>query len=239
MKTTRAEKSFYLRAFGLESKPHSFDAQRYLDDEHIRHALHKTRCDSVEEFLGISMESPAAGSTESIGREVQRAHVIAEKMPPHRAEIELPGGLDSIIERVRLLHKDSEHLERDHEALVEKLFEWLGYRSVSDIKFRRGNIDIRIDSEGTPLVTIEVKADWALSASSVSAIRQAYGYALESGTRYVIISNGDRYAVFDRIKGLTRDDNLVGEFELSDLTGEGLGLLESLRASRLPMAGRE
>jgi predicted type IV restriction endonuclease len=114
------------------------------------------------------------------------------------------------------------------------LFEWLGYRSVADIKFRRHNIDIRIDSNGSPLVTIEVKADWALSSKSVSVIQQAYGYALESGTRYVIISNGDRYAVFDRIRGSTREDNLIGEYELSDLTPECVALLESLRASQLP-----
>lgn len=84
-----------------------------------------------------------------------------------------------------------------------------------------------------PLLTIEVKADWALSPKSKTYIEQAYGYAQEVGTRFVIITNGDRYVVFDRARRLDYASNLIGEFQVTRLTRSGLDILESLRRERL------
>ena len=96
------------------------------------------------------------------------------------------------------MRKDAGHQERDHEAIVAAMFECLGYKQVDEIKFRRGRIDVLISVNERPIFTIEVKADWGLSSSSTEAIRQAYNYALETGTPFVIVTNGDTYLFFRR-----------------------------------------
>ncbi len=54
--TTREDKAFFLDAFGKAEKPHFFDSQKYIDDEQIAQALLRTRCESLEEFLGVRPE---------------------------------------------------------------------------------------------------------------------------------------------------------------------------------------
>ena len=69
--------------------------------------------------------------------------------------------------------------------------------------------------------------------SSTSAIQQAYRYAQEEGIRLVAITNGDYYLVFDRSKGLSYEENRVGEFTLSALVDDDLEIMERLRPARL------
>jgi hypothetical protein len=63
--------------------------------------------------------------------------------------------------------------------------------------------------------------------------KQACAYALESGSPFVIITNSDYYALYDRRKGLTLDERFVAEFYLTALTEEGLKVLEGLRPGTL------
>jgi predicted type IV restriction endonuclease len=49
-------------------------------------------------------------------------------------------------------------------------------------------------------------------------VRQAYNYAGENGIRFVVVTNGDYYALFDRLNGLSYDANFVGEFSISKLS---------------------
>jgi hypothetical protein len=51
--------------------------------------------------------------------------------------------------------------------------------------------------------------------------------------RYVLVTNGDTYILFDRFKGLSWESNLLGEFQLTALQQEDLALIERLRPARL------
>ena len=74
----------------------------------------------------------------------------------------------------------------------------------------------------------EVKRDWDLTHEDTDTVRQAFNYALESGARYVIITNGDYYAFYDRTHGLSYCAHFVGEFRLSRLRELDMPLIEAL-----------
>jgi hypothetical protein len=231
--TLRRDKSFLARAFALEGNPQWLVRQRYISDQDVQNALLRTKTNTVHELLGIT----ASGSSPILSK--QNTVRISEPPVSSSPEIETspdntklstrPIWLVPVIEMVEALIDDAHHLERDHEDIVASFFEVLGYRRVVDIKFRRGNIDIRIDRDGEPFFTIEVKADWSLTCKSTAVINQAYAYANEIGTRYVIITNCDRYCLFDRTAGLKYEDQLVGSFKLSALSEKDLAIIEVLR----------
>jgi len=76
------------------------------------------------------------------------------------------------------------------------------YQKHKEIKYRQGRVDITLESAGRPLAIVEVKRAWDLSAQTgMDAVKQAYGYAHDRGVRYVIVSNGDTYMLYDRLKG--------------------------------------
>ncbi len=147
--------------------------------------------------------------------------------------MDIPDWIKRIIEDIVALKNDLEHRERDHEELVFTFFGLLGYNRFGDIKYQRGNIDIRIDKNNNPMIVIEAKSDWALSRQNRRALDQAFRYALESGARYVIVTNGDYYCLYDRKKGLSYEEHFVGDFQLSNLLEEGLKLIEMLKKSNL------
>ena len=76
---------------------------------------------------------------------------------------------------------------------------------------------------------IEAKKAWGLSHEDKEAVLQGYGYALYNGARYVLTSNGDYYAVFDRFRGLSISENFVGEFRLTELNEKSTHLVDLLR----------
>jgi len=150
--------------------------------------------------------------------------------------IERPAFLKPVIEAVETLRKEREHKERAHESLVEDFFVALGYRKHTDIKYRQGRVDIKIETDGLALLIAEVKAVWDLSFyNGIDAIKQAYNYAHDQGVRYVVVTNGDTYILFDRLKGLSWETNLIGEFHLTGLQQEDLSLIERLRPARLSL----
>ena len=229
----RRHKSFLASAFDFEGNPQWLVRQRYISEQTVQNALLRTKTNTVHELLGIS------NFGESPSQSVQNVARIAEPPVSSLPEIETitkkanlpfkPTWVTPVIEMVEALIEDTEHLERDHEDIVASFFEALGYRRVVDIKFRRGNIDIRIDRDGKPLFTIEVKADWSLTCKSTAVINQAYAYANEIGTRFVIITNCDQYCVFDRTAGMKYEEQLVGSFKLSALKEEDLNTIGLLK----------
>ena len=146
---------------------------------------------------------------------------------------QVPNELRSLINDVRQLQRDHNHLERDNESLVEKFFVNLGYSSVSEIKFRRNNIDILISNNNEPLITIEVKRSWSLNKMDMKTLRQAFNYSMESGTRYVMISNGDYYALYDRNLGRTYENMFKFEFTLTKLKEKDLDSVDYLKKTEL------
>jgi hypothetical protein len=145
-----------------------------------------------------------------------------------------PPELASVIDAVETLRKEPGHMERAHESLVEDFFVALGYSKHKDIKYRQGRVDIKIESAGQTLLLAEVKAAWDLSFyNGIGAIKQAYNYAHDQGVRYVLVTNGDTYIFFDRLKGLSWESNLLGEFQLTALEQDDLALVDRLRPARM------
>lgn len=79
------------------------------------------------------------------------------------------------------------------------------------------------------VAVIEVKKDWNLNYRNKGVIQQAYHYALETGSRFVIITNGDYYAVFDTNKGKTYESHFLGKFKISEFEPKGLSVIYPLK----------
>ncbi len=145
-----------------------------------------------------------------------------------------PAFLESTISAVVTLRKQPGHSERAHESLVEDFFVALGYVKHRDIKYRQGRVDIALESRGRVALIAEVKPAWDLSRyNSAAAVKQDYGYAHDQGVRYIVVTNGDTYILFDRLKGLSWESNLLGEFQLTSLEEEDLVLIDRMRPERI------
>jgi Holliday junction resolvase-like predicted endonuclease len=157
------------------------------------------------------------------------------KMPPtHRPKTVAPDYLKAVIGAIERLKSDPNHQERAHESLVEDFFCAIGYEKHQNIKYRQGRVDISIWHGDRVLVVLEVKKDWNLSLyNSPETIKQAYKYALDQGGRYVIMTNGDYYAIFDRLKGLSLSSNLIGEFRLTALEDEDVSIIQRMSHNSL------
>jgi len=153
---------------------------------------------------------------------------------PEKTQLVLPHWLKNIINDIKKLKASLTHHERSNESLIERFFENLGYERFNDIIFRKGRIDISISIDNLPVIVVEVKRYWNLNVhSDCGVVRQAYNYALENGAKIVIITNGDYYAIYDRERGRTYNENLVGEFILTNLQISDLRLINSLRKDSL------
>ncbi len=163
---------------------------------------------------------------------------VYAELPPYISRlfgISLPAGPKEIATvRPADLKLVIEQIESAHESLVEDFFVALGYSKHKDIKYRQGRVDIKIETAGRTLLISEVKAAWDLSFyNGIGAIKQAYNYAHDKGVRYVLVTNGDTYIFFDRLKGLSWESNLLGEFQLTALQNEDLVLIDRLRPARM------
>ncbi|HAO92469.1 MAG: hypothetical protein A2X99_08755 [Deltaproteobacteria bacterium GWB2_55_19] len=216
LQTKNTNKSYYQNAFGFKTK-HWLPGQRHINDELIDKALKNTNSSSIEHFLGIANQDFSS----VILNPEKSTKLIKEETVSF-----IPNWLRDLVEQIEKLKKDQDHYERDHESLVEKLFTLLDFK---EIKYRRGRIDILILEKSKPLITIEVKSDWSLSEKNLEYIRQAYNYSFETGTKHIIVTNGDRYFLFDKSRGCSYNENLVGSVELTKPTKEGLDLLNYLR----------
>ena len=146
---------------------------------------------------------------------------------------ERSGWLLNLINNVEKLKRDPEHKERAHEFLVETFYELLGFAKYVEIKYRQGRIDISIEYKNKLLIVNEVKKDWSLSWRDKKALLQAYNYALETGTPFVVLTNGDYYAIFDRRKGHSYESQFVGDFKLTKLKIEDLEIIENLKKENI------
>lgn len=152
---------------------------------------------------------------------------------PEPVVVATPDFLQPIVKGIEILREDNKHQERAHESLVEDFLVALGYEKHRDIKFRQGRVDITIFDNDRPVVVFEIKRNWELNAQDRGVIKQAYNYSLEQGIRFVVITNGDYYLLMDRLKGLSFDTNVIGEFTLSGLQEDSLSLIDSLRPESL------
>lgn len=219
--TSKKEKDFFKSAFGFQTS-HWLQGQKYFSDNQVHAALLKTNSPDIETFLGIK-----AGGSKSEQVSIPSNIDKREDRGSSNNTI-LPDYLKPIADDISVLKKDPKHMERDHEHIVARFFELLGYKTPTEIKYQRGRIDIIILNGQTPYITIEVKKDWTLSNNNTKFINQAFNYANEVGSRYVILTNGDVYFLYDQMGGLSYNDKLLACFTLSNLDKEGLEVIKLL-----------
>ncbi len=139
-------------------------------------------------------------------------------------------GAQAILQRIR----ETRGLpERNMEALVQDFLLRLGHPSES-IMFQVGRIDVVVnDPSGKPLFVFEVKRSLQSKKERDQARRQGFDYAARTGARFVVLTDADRYEIYDRKAGLDHDSMLIGSFQLTKFRREDVALLDELR----PTAG--
>jgi hypothetical protein len=107
--------------------------------------------------------------------------------------------------------------ERNMEDAVKEFFVLLGHDR-STIRFQVGRIDLLIgDQQEQPSLVCEVKRSLVSSPTRDDALRKGFDYAARCGARYVVITDADRYEIFDRKAGLDHQSMSVGTFQLTAL----------------------
>jgi len=156
--------------------------------------------------------------------------LIGEKVIPAKISYVTPEYLRAVINRIQSIRNETSHVERAHESLVEDFFCSLGYKKDTEIKYRQGRMDISIWYEDKPQLVVEVKRDWNLDLEKdTKAVQEAYNYAASHGIRYVVLTNGDYFALFDRLKGLSYSSNCIAEFSLTSLEEDDLPSIDRLK----------
>lgn len=137
---------------------------------------------------------------------------------------------ESLLARIRQLRGLP---ERNHEDVVRDLFVRLGFKPAA-IVFQKGRIDIRIlDSRRQPAAVVEVKRTIATESERSKARRQAMDYAGDTSAPVMVITDGDRYEVYDCRKGPGYDAMLCGKFRLTSFCEQDTKALDLLRPDYL------
>jgi hypothetical protein len=125
--------------------------------------------------------------------------------------------------------------EEEKRQLVAQFFHnVLGYRRAR-VRSEHKHNDVRVhDRRDRPWLVVEVKPLLETERHRRAARRQGFDYAHRLGMRFVVISDGDFYEIFDRCAGqrLRYDEMRQGSFHLSALRSRDSDLLSLLAAER-------
>lgn len=120
--------------------------------------------------------------------------------------------------------------ERNMEDLVKEFLLRLGLPRAA-VRFQIGHIDVAVDGQnGKPLFVFEVKRSLLNPNARTDALRQGFDYANRTGARYVVISDADRYEIYDRKRGLDHATMLCGAFQLTAFRAEDAAILDIFRS---------
>ncbi len=120
--------------------------------------------------------------------------------------------------------------ERNMEDAVKDLLVRLGHPT-SAIRFQIGRMDVAVEGDGgRTLFVFEVKRSLANSSMRDDALRKGFDYANRTGARYVVISDADRYELYDRTKGLDHASMLCGSFRLTEFRTDDVAAFDVLRS---------
>ena len=72
-----------------------------------------------------------------------------------------------------------------------------------------------------------------MSEKNTDYVQQAFNYSNETGTKFVVVTNGDKFLIYDRARSFRLAEMLSANFELTKLNDEGLRSLQSLKKSEL------
>ena len=84
------------------------------------------------------------------------------------------------------------------------------------------------------MIVNEIKRDWRLTHEYQHVVEQGYGYAQQIDAKYVVITNGDYYAIYNRSKGLNYDKDFVGNFFVTRLGRNDMRLINLLKKDNIP-----
>jgi len=125
--------------------------------------------------------------------------------------------------------------EEEQRQLVVRLFvEVLGYRRPRIHSEHKHN-DVRVhDRRNKPWLVVEVKQSLQNDREKRAARRQGFDYAHRAGLRYMLISDGDYYEIYDRCagEGLSYDEMKQGSFHVTALRSRDSDLLSLLASER-------
>lgn len=123
--------------------------------------------------------------------------------------------------------------ERNHEDVVKDLLIRLGFDSTSII-FQMGRIDLRVLNQQAKTVAVfEVKRTIAAESGRKHALRQGMDYASQTGALIIVVTDGDRYEIYDRRRGHDYDAMLSGRFQLTAFHATDGKALDLLRPAYL------
>jgi hypothetical protein len=122
--------------------------------------------------------------------------------------------------------------ERNIEDVVKDLLLRLGHTS-NLIVFQKGRIDLILqDSNGRVVAVFEVKRSIASSSEKAAARRQAMDYAAQTGAPILVITDADRYEIYDRRRGLDFETMFCGGFQLTEFAAADCMVLDLLRPQK-------
>lgn len=149
--------------------------------------------------------------------------------PSSRHSVQVPP------EYVSLVREFRDRGEEEKRQLVAQFFhEILGYKRAR-IRSEHKHNDVRVhDRRDKPWLVVEVKPRLETERDRRAARRQGFDYAHRLGMRFVVISDGDYYEVFDRCCGerLRYDEMRQGGFYLTALRSRDADLLGLLSSER-------
>jgi hypothetical protein len=144
-----------------------------------------------------------------------------------RHSIQVPPDYISIVREFR------DRGEEEKRQLVAQFFhQVLGYKRAR-VRIEHKHNDVRVhDRRDQPWLVVEVKSLLDTERDRRAARRQAFDYAHRLGMRFVVISDGDYYEIFDRCSGqrVRYDEMRQGSFRVTALRLRDSDLLNLLAA---------
>jgi len=123
--------------------------------------------------------------------------------------------------------------ERNHEDVVKELLLRLGFDAAS-VVFQTGRMDLCVmDEQRRTLAVFEVKRTIGSESERSAARRQGMDYAARTGATFCVITDGDRYEIYDRRKGIDYEAMLCGRLQLTAFTEADAQFLDLLRPDHL------
>ncbi len=166
-----------------------------------------------------------------IQRGIARSTAITPRLPELPPAI-LPPIRDAsaFLERIRSLVGLP---ERNHEDVVKDLLIRLGHDATS-VVFQKGRIDLCVLTHDKRTAAVfEVKRTIVVESERTGARRQGMDYAGQTGALIVVVTDGDRYEIYDRRKGHNYDAMLCGKFQLTAFHDNDVQILDLLRPNNL------
>lgn len=164
--------------------------------------------------------APKEGSTVEVATSVARSSIILPPIP----------NAETFLKRIQSIIGLP---ERNHEDIVKEFLIRNGFDDASII-FQLGRIDLCIiGSNRKAFAVFEVKCNIAIKTEKTDALRKGIDYANQTGALIVVLTDGDRYEIYDRRRGHDYDSMICGKFQLTAFREADVSILQLLQPKNL------